>query len=78
MLQIILDWLLGNYNKRIERSMSAFTKIVAKCQRLNEKMNAEILRKNEKINQLNEEIKDIEKSVERNFKFITNVQKITG
>lgn len=78
MLKRILNWLLGSYNKRIERSMSAFTKIIEKCQRLNEEMNTEILRKNGKINQLNEEIKNIEQSVERNSKFIANVQKITG
>lgn len=58
--------------------MSAFTKIIEKCQRLNEEMNTEILRKNGKINKLNDEIKNIEQSVERNSKFIANVQKITG
>jgi len=77
MLKFILKLIFGDYNHRIARSMSAFTKIIEKCQKLNEEMHSDIQKKNEKINNLNSQIDDIQKSISRNERFIENVQKIT-
>jgi uncharacterized protein (UPF0305 family) len=77
MIKFILKLIFGDYNHRIARSMSAFTKIIEKCQKLNEEMNSDIQKKNEKINNLNSQIDDIQKSISRNERFIENVQKIT-
>ena len=77
MLKFILKLFFGDYNHRIAKSMSAFTKIIEKCQKLNEEMYSDIQKKNEKINNLNAQIGDIEKSISRNEKFISNVQKLT-
>lgn len=77
MLKFILKLIFGDYNHRIARSMSAFTKIIEKCQKLNEEMHSEISEKKHKISDLNSQIDDIEKSISRNERFITNVQKIT-
>jgi len=77
MLKFILKLIFGDYNHRIARSMSAFTKIIEKCHKLNEEMHSDIQKKNEKINNLNSQIDDIQKSISRNERFIENVQKIT-
>ena len=77
MIKFILKLIFGDYNHRIARSMSAFTKIIEKCQKLNEEMHFDIQKKNEKINNLNSQIDDIQKSISRNERFIENVQKIT-
>lgn len=77
MIKFILKLIFGDYNHRIARSMSAFTKIIEKCQKLNEEMHSDIQKKNEKINNLNLQIDDIQKSISRNERFIENVQKIT-
>ena len=77
MLKFIFKLIFGDYNHRIARSMSAFTKIIEKCQKLNEEMHSDIQKKNEKINNLNSQIDDIQKSISRNERFIENVQKIT-
>jgi len=77
MIKFILKLIFGDYNHRIARSMSAFTKITEKCQKLNEEMQSDIQKKNEKINNLNSQIDDIQKSISRNERFIENVQKIT-
>jgi uncharacterized protein (UPF0305 family) len=77
MIKFILKLIFGDYNHRIARSMSAFTKIIEKCQKLNEEMHSDIQKKNEKINNLNLQIDDIQKSISRNEHFIENVQKIT-
>jgi len=77
MIKFILKLIFGDYNHRITRSMSAFTKIIEKCQKLNEEMHSDIQKKNEKINNLNSQIDDIQKSISRNERFIENVQKIT-
>lgn len=77
MIKFILKLIFGDYNHRIARSMSAFTKIIEKCQKLNEEMHSDIQKKNEKINNLNSQIDDIQKSISRNEHFIENVQKIT-
>jgi uncharacterized protein (UPF0305 family) len=77
MIKFILKFIFGDYNHRIARSMSAFTKIIEKCQKLNEEMHSDIQKKNEKINNLNSQIDDIQKSISRNERFIENVQKIT-
>jgi len=77
MFKFILKLIFGDYNHRIARSMSAFTKIIEKCQKLNEEMHSDIQKKNEKINNLNLQIDDIQKSISRNERFIENVQKIT-
>ena len=77
MLKFILKLIFGDYNRRIARSMSAFTKIVEKCQKLNEEMHSEISEKKHQISNLNTQIDDIEKSISRNERFISNVQKIT-
>jgi len=77
MIKFILKLIFGDYNHRIARSMSAFTKIIEKCRKLNEEMNSDIQKKNEKINNLNSQIDDIQKSISRNERFIENVQKIT-
>ena len=77
MIKFILKLVFGDYNHRIARSMSAFTKIIEKCQKLNEEMHSDIQKKNEKINNLNSQIDDIQKSISRNERFIENVQKIT-
>jgi uncharacterized protein (UPF0305 family) len=77
MIKFILKLIFGDYNHRIARSMSAFTKIIEKCQKLNEEMHSDIQKKNEKINNLNSQIDDIQKSISRNERFIENVQKIT-
>jgi len=77
MIKFILKLIFGDYNHRIARSMSAFTKIIEKCQKLNEEMQSDIQKKNEKINNLNLQIDDIQKSISRNERFIENVQKIT-
>lgn len=77
MFKFILKFIFGDYNHRIAKSMSAFTKIIEKCQKLNEEMHSDIQKKNEKINDLNSQIEDIEKSISRNEKFISNVQKLT-
>lgn len=77
MIKFILKLIFGDYNHRIARSMSAFTKIIEKCQKLNEEMHSDIQKKNEKINNLNSQIDDIQKSISRNECFIENVQKIT-
>jgi uncharacterized protein (UPF0305 family) len=77
MIKFILKFIFGDYNHRITRSMSAFTKIIEKCQKLNEEMHSDIQKKNEKINNLNSQIDDIQKSISRNERFIENVQKIT-
>ena len=53
MIKFILKLIFGDYNHRIARSMSAFTKIIEKCQKLNEEMHSDIQKKNEKINNLN-------------------------
>jgi hypothetical protein len=50
MIKFILKLIFGDYNHRIARSMSAFTKIIEKCQKLNEEMHSDIQKKNEKIN----------------------------
>ena len=76
MLKFILKLFFGDYNRRIAKSMNAFTKIIEKCQKLNEEMHSDIQKKNEKINNLNLQIGDIEKSISRNERFISNVQKI--
>ena len=77
MIKFILKLIFGDYNHRIARYMSAFTKIIEKCQKLNEEMHSDIQKKNEKINNLNSQIDDIQKSISRNERFIENVQKIT-
>jgi hypothetical protein len=77
MLKKILKWFLGDYNKRIAKSMSAFTKIIDKATKLNEEMRADIYKKKAKIADLNADINDINISIERNTKFISNVQKLT-
>lgn len=77
MLKKILKWFLGDYNKRIAKSMSAFTKIIDKATKLNEEMRADIYKKEAKIAELNANINDINASIDRNMKFITNVQKLT-
>lgn len=77
MIKFILKLIFGDYNHCIARSMSAFTKIIEKCQKLNEEMHSDIQKKNEKINNLNSQIDDIQKSISRNERFIENVQKIT-
>lgn len=77
MFKFILKLIFGDYNHRIARSMSAFTKIIEKCQKLNEEMHSEISEKKHQINNLNTQIDDIEKSISRNERFISNVQKIT-
>jgi uncharacterized protein (UPF0305 family) len=77
MIKFILKLIFGDYNHRIAKSMSAFTKIIEKCQKLNEEMHSDIQKKNEKINNLNSQIDDIQKSISRNERFIENVQKIT-
>lgn len=77
MLKFILKLIFGDYNRRIAKSMSAFTKIIEKCNKLNEEMHSDIQKKNEKINYLTAQIGDIEKSISRNEKFISNVQKLT-
>lgn len=77
MIKFILKLIFGDYNYRINKSMSAFTKIIEKCQKLNEDMHSDIQKKNEKINNLNSQIDDIQKSISRNERFIENVQKIT-
>lgn len=77
MLKSILKPIFGDYDHRIAKSMSAFTQIIEKCQKLNEEMHSDIQRKNEKINALNSQIGNIEKSISRNEKFISNVQKLT-
>lgn len=77
MIKFILKLIFGDYNHRIARSMSAFTKIIEKCQKLNEEMHSDIQKKNEKISNLNSQIDDIQKSISRNERFIENVQKIT-
>ena len=46
-------------------------------EKLNEEMHSDIQKKNEKINNLNSQIDDIQKSISRNERFIENVQKIT-
>lgn len=77
MIKFILKLIFGDYNHRIARSMSAFTKIIENCQKLNEEMHSDIQKKNEKINDLNSQIGDIQKSISRNERFIENVKKIT-
>lgn len=77
MFKFILKLFFGDYNRRIARSMSAFTKIIEKCQKLNEEMHSEISEKKHQISNLNTQIDDIEKSISRNEQFISNVQKIT-
>jgi uncharacterized protein (UPF0305 family) len=77
MFKFILKLIFGDYNHRIARSMSAFTKIIEKCQKLNEEMHSDIQKKNEEISNLNSQINDIQKSISRNERFIENVQKIT-
>ena len=77
MIKFILKLIFGDYNQRIGKSMSAFTKIIEKCKKLNEEMQEDIRKKKEKIYSLDLEINDIEKSIARNDKFMNNVQKIT-
>jgi predicted DNA-binding ArsR family transcriptional regulator len=77
MLKFILKLIFGDYNHRIARSMSAFTKIIDKATKLNEEMRADIYKKEAKIAELNADINDINNSINRNTKFITNVQKLT-
>jgi uncharacterized coiled-coil DUF342 family protein len=77
MFKRILKWILGDYNKRIAKSMSAFTKIIDKATKLNEEMRADIYKKEAKIAELNADINDINNSINRNMKFISNVQKLT-
>lgn len=77
MFKFILRWILGDYNKRIAKSMSAFTKIIDKATKLNEEMRADIYKKEAKIAELNADINDINSSINRNMKFISNVQKLT-
>ena len=76
MLKFIFKLIFGDYNKRIAKSMSSFTKIIDKCRKLNEEMRADIEVKTIKINSLNAQIKDIESSIATNDKFITNVSKL--
>ena len=76
-MKFILRLFFGDYNNRIAKAMSAFTRIIEKCQRLNEEMKADIQKKTEKINKLNSDIEDIELSINKNNKFINNVQKLT-
>ena len=77
MFKFILRWILGDYNKRIAKSMSAFTKIIDKATKLNEEMRADIYKKEAKIAELNADINDINSSINHNMKFISNVQKLT-
>lgn len=77
MFKSIINFIFGDYNRRIARSMSAFTQIIEKCQKLNEEMQADIYKKQAKIAELNANINDITNSINRNTKFISNVQKLT-
>ena len=77
MIKFIFKLIFGDYNQRIGKSMSAFTKIIENCKKLNEEMQEDIRKKKEKIYSLDLEIGDIEKSMARNDKFMNNVQKIT-
>lgn len=77
MIKFIFRLIFGDYNQRIGKSMSAFTKIIENCKKLNEEMQEDIRRKKEKIYSLDLEIGDIEKSIARNDKFMNNVKKIT-
>lgn len=77
MLKFLFKLIFGDYDHRIARSMSAFTKIIEECKKLNEEMSSDIQKKNEKISNLNSQIGDIQKSISRNERFIENVQKIT-
>lgn len=76
MIKFIFKLIFGDYNHRIGKSMSAFTKIIENCKKLNEEMQEDIRKKKEKIYSLDLEIGDIEKSIARNDKFMNNVQKI--
>lgn len=77
MIKFIFKLIFGDYNQHIGKSMSAFTKIIENCKKLNEEMQEDIRKKKEKIYNLDLEIGDIEKSIARNDKFMNNVQKIT-
>lgn len=77
MIKFLVKLIFGDYNKRIAKSMSAFTKIIDKATKLNEEMRADIYKKEAKIAELNADINDINLSINRNLKFISNVQKIT-
>lgn len=77
MTKFLSNLFFGDYNKRIARSMSAFTKIIDGATKLNEEMRADIYKKQAKIAELNADINDINNSIDRNTKFITNVQKLT-
>lgn len=77
MIKFLFKLIFGDYNKRIAKSMSAFTKIIDKATKLNEEMRADIYKKKAKIADLNADINDINISIERNTKFISNVQKLT-
>lgn len=77
MFKKILSWILGDYNKKIAKSMSAFTKIIDKATKLNEEMRADIYKKEAKIANLQADINDITNSINRNTKFIANVQSLT-
>ena len=81
MIKFIIKLIFGDYNQRIGKSMSAFTKIIENCKKLNEEMlffkDDSVDANEEKIYSLDLEIGDIEKSIARNDKFMNNVQKIT-
>ena len=77
MFKLLTKSIFGDYDHRIAKSMSAFTKVIQKCQKLNEDMHSDIQKKESKINDLNSQIGDIQKSISRNERFIENVQKIT-
>ena len=77
MIKFLLKLIFGDYNKRIAKSMSAFTKIIDKATKLNEEMRADIYKKQSKIAELDADINDITNSINRNTKFISNVQKLT-
>ena len=42
MIKFIFKLIFGDYNQRIGKSMSAFTKIIEKCKKLNEEMQEDI------------------------------------
>ena len=77
MVKFLFKLIFGDYNKRIARSMSVFAKIIDKATKLNEEMRADICKKEAKIATLSASIDDINTSIERNTKFISNVQKLT-
>lgn len=63
-----------SYNKRIERNVGIFNKMVQRCLKLNEKIEKDIEEKNQEILEIQQDVQELNVAKQQNMKFKNKIE----